>query len=53
MIKDLAAKSKNAYAIGQEMGVSKDTARKSMKSIVQQYGLKGVSKGSKLDSHKP
>ena len=49
MIKDLAAKGKSAYAIGQEIGVSKNTARKYMQQPARQHGLKGVLKGSKLD----
>lgn len=53
MIKDLAAKGKSAYAIGQEIGVSKNTARKYMQQPAQQHGLKGVLKGSKLDPYKP
>ena len=53
MIKDLAAKGKSAYAIGQEIGVSKNTARKYMQQPARQHGLKGVLKGSKLDPYKP
>ena len=48
MIKDLAGKGKSAYAIGQEIGISKNTARKSrkyMEQADQQHGLKGISKG--------
>ena len=53
MIKDLAAKGKSAYAIGQEIGVSKNTARQYMQQPARQHGLKGVLKGSKLDPYKP
>ena len=53
MIKDLAGKGKSAYAIGQEIGISKKTARKYMEQADRQHGLKGVSKGSKLDPYKP
>lgn len=53
MIKDLAGKGKSAYAIGQEIGISKNTARKYMEQADRQHGLKGVSKGSKLDPYKP
>ena len=42
MIKDLAGKGKSAYAIGQEIGVSKNTARKSMTQPAQPHGLKGI-----------
>lgn len=52
MIKDLAGKGKSAYAIGQEIGVSKNTARKSMTQPAQPHGLKGIKKGSKLDPYK-
>ena len=52
MIKDLAAKGNSAYAIGREIGVSKNTARKYMQQPAQQHGLKGVSRGSKLDPYK-
>ena len=47
MIKDLAGKGKSAYAIGQEIGVSKNTARKYMTQPAQPHGLKGIKKGSK------
>ena|SRR5699024_7965443 len=53
MIKDLAGKGKSAYAIGQEIGISKNTARKYMKQADRQHGLKGVSKGAKLDPYRP
>ena len=49
MIKDLAGKGKSAYAIGQEIGISKNTARKYMELADRQHGLKGISKGAKLD----
>ena len=52
MIKDLAGKGKSAYAIGQEIGVSKNTARKYMTQPAQPHGLKGIKKGSKLDPYK-
>ncbi len=52
MIKDLAAKGKSAYAIGREIGVSKNTARKYMQQPARQHGLKGISRGSKLDPYK-
>ena len=53
MIKDLAAKGKSAYAIEQEIGVSKNTARKYMQQPARPHGLTGTSKGSKLDPYKP
>ena len=52
MIKDLAAKGKSAYAIGQEIGISKNTARKYMTQSAQPHGLKGIKRGSKLDPYK-
>lgn len=36
MIKDLARKGKSAYAIGQEIGISKNTARKYMEQADRQ-----------------
>lgn len=53
MIKESAAKGKSAYAISQEIGVSKNTARKYMSKPAQPHGLKGIKKGSKLDPYKP
>lgn len=46
MIKDLAAKGKSAYAIGREIGVSKNTARKYMQqpeySVFPEPGVRRV-----------
>lgn len=53
MIKELARKGKSAYAIGREISVSKNTARKYMTQPAQPLGLKGTKKGSKLDPYKP
>lgn len=52
MIEKLAAKGKSIYAIGREIGVSKNTARKYMQRPARQHGLKGISGGSKLDHSK-
>lgn len=53
MIKESAAKGQSAYAIGKELGISKNTAKKYMEQPAQTHGLKGTRKGSKLDSYKP
>ena len=53
MIKDFAEKGKSAYAIGKELGISKNTARKYMEQPAREHGLKGRHKGSKLDPYKP
>ena len=53
MIKDSMAKGKTAYAIGKELGISKNTARKYMNQPAQVHGLKGIHKASKLDPYKP
>ena len=53
MIKDLTGKGKSSYAIWQEIGISKNTARKYMEPTDRQHGLKGVSKGSNLEPYKP
>lgn len=52
MIKDLAGKSKSAYSIGHEIRINKNAARKNMELADRPHGLKGVSKGSKLDLYK-
>ena len=44
MIKDLAGKGKSAYAIGQEIGISKNTARKYMELADRQHGLRAPNK---------
>ena len=43
MVKDLAGKGKSAYVIGQEIGISKNTARKYMEQADRQ--LRVFSKG--------
>ena len=53
MIKEKALKGKSAYAIGAELGISKNTAKKYMEQPVRPHGLKGKKKGSKLDPYKP
>ena len=53
MIKDKALKGKSAYAIGAELGISKNTAKKYMEQPVRSRGLKGKKKSSKLDPYKP
>lgn len=53
MIMDSAGKDKTAYAIGKELGISKNTAKKYMEQPAQTHGLKGSHKCSKLDPYKP
>lgn len=53
MIREKAQEGKNAYTIGQELGVAENTSRKYISQPVAQHGLKGRVKGSKLDLFKP
>lgn len=52
MIQEIAKKGKSAYAISKELDISKNTAKKHMEHQAQVHGLKGIRKGSKLDSCK-
>ena len=52
MIREKALNGKSAYAIGKELGISKNTAGKYLNQSVQDHGLAGKSKGSKLDPFK-
>ena len=52
MIKEKALKGKSAYAIGAELGISKNTAKKYMEQPARPHELKGKKKGSKLDPYK-
>ena len=51
MIKDLAGKGKSAYAIGQETGISKNTARKYMEQAERQHGLRAPNKTCKIEEY--
>ena len=53
MIHEGAQKGKSAYAIGKELGISKNTAKKYMNQPKAEHGLKGRTKPSKLDPFKP
>ena len=53
MIREKAQKGKSAYAIGKELGISKNTAKKYMNQPRAEHGLKGRKKPSKLDPFKP
>jgi response regulator of citrate/malate metabolism len=41
MIREKAQKGKSAYAIGKELGISKNTAKKYMSQPKAEHGLKG------------
>jgi transposase len=53
MIREKSREGKSAYAIGKELGVAENTARKYINQPVTEHGLKGRAKGSKLDAFKP
>jgi len=53
MIREKAQKGKSAYAIGKELGISKNTAKKYMSQPKAEHGLKGRTRPSKLDPFKP
>src|SRR5690554_4227546 len=53
MIREQAQKGKSAYAIGNELGISKNTAKKYINQPKSVHGLKGRTKQSKLDPYKP
>lgn len=52
MIREKAMEGKSAYAIGKELGIAENTAKKYINQPVTEHGLKGRVKGSKLDSYK-
>lgn len=53
MIRENALKGKSGYAIGKELGISKNTAKKYMKRNVAPHRLKERTRPSKLDPFKP
>lgn len=53
MIREKSLEGKSAYAIGKELGISKNTAKKYIKQPAVQHGLKGKTRPSKLDPFKP
>jgi len=52
MIREKSQKGKSAYAIGKELGISKNTAKKYMSQPKKEHGLKGRTRPSKLDPFK-
>lgn len=52
MIREEAGKGKSAYAIGKELGIAENTAKKYMAQAETEHRLKGRKKGSKLDPYK-
>ena len=52
MIREKEREGKSAYAIGKELGVAENTAKKYINRPVAEHGLKGRTKGSKLDEFK-
>jgi transposase len=53
MIREKAQKGKSPYAIGKELGISKNTVKKSINQPRVEHGLKGRKRPSKLDPYKP
>lgn len=53
MIREKAHEGKSAYAIGKELGIAENTAKKYIRQPASEHGLKGRKKGSKLDPFKP
>ena len=53
MIREKTREGKSAYAIGHELGVAENTAKKYANGAPTEHGLKGRVKGSKLDPFKP
>lgn len=52
MIREKSLEGKSPYAIGKELGISKNTAKKYIEQPVAQHGLKGKTRPSKLDPFK-
>lgn len=53
MIREKAHEGKSAYAIGKELGIAENTAKKYIRQPPSEHGLKGRKKASKLDPFKP
>ena len=53
MIREKAQKWKSEYAIGKELGISKNTVKKYLSQPKTEHGLKGRTRPSKLDPFKP
>ncbi len=52
MIRQEALSGQTAYAIGKKLGISKNTAKKYIKDIPKEHGLKNKKRPSKLDPYK-
>ena len=52
-IRDEALEGKSPYAIGKELGISKNTVKRYVNQPTTVHGLKGKMKPSKLDPFKP
>ena len=52
MILEKEREGKRAYAIGKELGVAENTAKKYINQPAAEHGLKGPTTGSKLDEFK-
>jgi hypothetical protein len=53
MIREKTRDGKSAYAIGHELGIAENTAKKYANGAPSEHGLKGRVKESKLDPFKP
>ncbi len=53
MIRENVRKGKSAHAVGKELGISKNTAKKYMHQPKTEHGLKGRTRPTKLDPFKP
>lgn len=53
MIRQKAQSGQSPYAIGKEIGISKNTAKKYVAECPKDHGLKGRTRPSKLDPYKP
>lgn len=53
MIRQKAQAGQSPYAIGKDLNISKNTAKKYINGETREHGLKGRTKASKLDPYKP
>ena len=53
MIRQKAQAGQSPYAIGKDLNISKNTAKKYVNGETREHGLKGRTKASKLDPYKP
>jgi len=52
MIRHEALSGQTAYAIGKNLGISKNTAKKYLNDVPKEHGLKNRKRPSKLDPYK-